>query len=98
MTTHTPGPWTVQLPPNEARIRVVDHRALQFDNSWIADLMYWSSSSERGPMREEALANAKLIAAAPDLLAFAMRVCNGEGDSIRTLIEQGKAAIEKATK
>ena len=41
--------------------------------------------------------NAKLIAAAPELLEFAIRVCFGESDDIRSLSKQGKAAIAKAT-
>jgi hypothetical protein len=47
--------------------------------------------------QQDQQANARLIVAAPDLLAFAIRVVEGEGDSIRTLIEQGRAAIKKAT-
>ncbi len=38
-----------------------------------------------------------LLEAAPDLLAFAQRVCHGECDSMRTMYQQGVAAIKKAT-
>ena len=64
-TKATPGPWSVQLPaPDQTQIRVVDRRILKFANSRIADIQYWSSG-ERGPNREEAFANARLIAASP---------------------------------
>jgi hypothetical protein len=51
----------------EHSFRVVDHRALEFDNSRLCDVLYWSGST-RGPDQEESRANARLIAAAPDLL------------------------------
>ncbi len=38
-----------------------------------------------------------LIAVNADLLAFAQRVCHGDGDSVQTLHRQGMAAIRKAT-
>ena len=62
---HTPGPWTVQTLWHS--FRVVDSRAMTFSNSRLCDVQHWSTSN-RGPSREEAEANARLIAAAPDLL------------------------------
>lgn len=63
---HAPGPWTVQA--LEHSFRVVDSRALKFNNSRLCDVQYWSGAT-RGPDRAEAHANANLMAAAPDMLA-----------------------------
>lgn len=97
MSKHTPGPWTVQ--EREHSFRVVDSRALKFDNSRLCDVQHWAGAT-RGPDREEARANARLIAAAPELLE-ALKLCavlvhdgNRQGDAA---IEAAHAAIAKAT-
>lgn len=41
--------------------------------------------------------NARKIGAVDDLLEFAKLIINGDGHSIREIIQQGKAAIAKAT-
>ena len=58
MAEHTPGPWRV---PNSIPTDVVDSA----HNRWIADCKV----SVNGPPKEEQEANARLIAASPDLLA-----------------------------
>lgn len=68
---HTRGPWTVQ--EREHSFRVVDCRALKFDNSRLCDVQHWSGAT-RGPDREESRANARLIAAAPELLEAAKQM------------------------
>jgi hypothetical protein len=61
MTSHTPGPWIVF--DNGA-----DHQIFNADqNVWIADAKKYDESNPDEVA--EAIANARLIAAAPDLLA-----------------------------
>lgn len=104
---HTPGPWSVQLPADDSsRIRVVDKRVMKFANHRIADIQYWTTSQERGPSRDEAIANAILIAAVPDLLvelencADVLATCfpNAPLDScIGVAIIKANTAIKNAT-
>ena len=54
MVTHTPGPWTIQWPKFDAKIVSPDGRSL-------AVVMFNA--------RDEDEANARLLAAAPELLA-----------------------------
>lgn len=95
MSKHTPGPWSVQV--REYSFRVVDSRALLFDNSRLCDVVHWSSSN-RGPNRQEAHANASLFAAAPDLLAALQAIMAGvAGCQREPHWEAARAAIAKAT-
>lgn len=95
MSKHTPGPWNVQ--ERESSFRVVDHRALKFDNSRLCDVQHWSGAT-RGPDRDESRANARLMAAAPDLLRwlrFAVKVLKPVyGHTYQ--FEQMQAVIAKA--
>lgn len=83
-TKHTPGPWT-------------------FVQGGSGDWPTWNVRIGRSmitlPPGEDMRVmdgNARLIAAAPDLLAFARMVIDGEGDSARSIVEAGRAAIAKA--
>lgn len=98
MNMHTPGPWNVQ--EAESCFRVVDYRALEYMSSRLCDVHHWSgeSSNKRGPNREEARANARLIAAAPDLLEALELMVNTHDDGgwpSSTLVI-ARAAIAKA--
>lgn len=59
MTEHTPGPWTTA--PHGLRADA-PHTQIMASGTWIADAIDW-------PGNRTAEANARLIAAAPDLLA-----------------------------
>lgn len=63
-TTHTPGPW-----------RVVQHTDQQsatvYSGSWSRPI-----AAVKGPSVQERDMNARLIAAAPDLMAVAMSLVN----------------------
>ena len=75
--SHTPGPWAIDI-----------DRAIVAPNgiSSVAQIFSWVGE-------EEADANARLIAAAPDLLA-ALKECRAHGFySVEHLVD---AAIEKA--
>jgi hypothetical protein len=82
MSSFTPGPWEVGSTIES------DTQAIIHDGDSVLAIL---TTIPPNP------ANARLIAAAPDLLEFAMRVCFGECDSIRSLIQQGRDAISKAT-
>ena len=87
--THTPGPWTIQA---EARRngRWIKSR----DGQDIAQILLTKDTSE-------ASANARLIAAAPDLLAALERLESAADTfhadiQIKLALKQARAAIVKA--
>ncbi|MDW9880509.1 hypothetical protein GOA90_25320 [Sinorhizobium meliloti] len=59
MSKHTPGPWRAELSPYRRTLSVVS------ETTWICGELLNPSTMPEG----EAWANARLIAAAPDLLA-----------------------------
>jgi len=65
MSKHTPGPWKVAGGPSweetEACYHIVDSK-----KGWVAQL--WNKYEEDFKSREESKANARLIAAAPEML------------------------------
>ncbi|MEY4441048.1 MAG: hypothetical protein RL442_48 [Pseudomonadota bacterium] len=91
-TTHTPGPWTIH-PQGEA-----NHYAVILDGGkWLAALQF------NGELMEaKQLANAKLIAAAPDLLAVLQELQGSaaywsEYDVPLGITDRIQAALAKAT-
>lgn len=66
-TTHTPGPWTVHG-DNKTLIGCDDRKMM------LAEVLWEHVCTEWGRPIEEAQANARLIAAAPDLLAALIAV------------------------
>ena len=65
MGEHTPGPWIVTRPfPNRAILLIEQYT--ETDTAWIARTV---DSTGRPHIQKEVEANARLIAAAPDLLA-----------------------------
>jgi hypothetical protein len=88
-TKHTPGPWGVQRYRN-----YVGFSVWAGDRGCIAER--WYDTEQNPPYGDEIVANARLISAAPELLAFARRYL----DSDATTAEcdaLAKAAIAKAT-
>ncbi len=91
---HTPGPWKIShIRPGDfggmiAQISTKRHLAL-------AEVVWRIADESRSCEKE---ANARLIAAAPDLLAFAKRIAAlpHHGEYVQ-LIEEALAAINKAT-
>lgn len=88
MNKHTPGPWNIDNHPDQIWITDSDN------NSAICKVMH---------MRSEAEANARLIAAAPDLLEaldqIQRRIAAGDLDewSLQSLERIAADAIAKAT-
>jgi hypothetical protein len=85
-TQHTPGPWRVRHGVNEAFI----------DAPPIVCLAVVNSLCDLPKAVAECKANARLIAAAPELLA-ALRWVVGDDNSDEPCMVAGRAAIEKAT-
>lgn len=95
MAKHTKGPWRVR---STETIHLIEAEALKsFTGTrvFVAEIHFWSNG--HGPSREQALANAHLIAAAPDLLEACRYIVEaGEtGDEMRA-IELARAALSKA--
>jgi hypothetical protein len=93
---HTPGPWTIDTNGTDEErggpiaIRDADGRF------GIASIWHQSGGSHDESQNEP---NARLIAAAPDLLAVVQQIANWPGDAFRVgdaLIAEARAAIAKA--
>ena len=91
MTQHTPGPWQM------------GGELISKEGSNLEIASVWSESANRklSPRQSEADANARLIAAAPELLEAAQRV-TGISWAVGSLalndsMEQLRAVIAKAT-
>ena len=94
---HTPGSWHLELLPNGA-FWVMTHAPLDMqDPPTIARRGEWGHNAEQSH------ANARLIAAAPDLLE-ALQACvevaegKGPGAAGWMAIDKARAAIAKATR
>lgn len=94
MTKHTPGPYRLLLTPNNVHVRV-GRGALEYD--WSQPIYGGDDADEDA----ETIATARLMAAAPDLLA-ACQALLPEGWDDGTMdhmpgIALARAAIAKAT-
>lgn len=68
--SHTPGPWVVWgVSSNDGESEVVSNRDGSKTICWTADT--YNEDEDIGEATDEDLSNARLIAAAPELLAFA---------------------------
>lgn len=85
-SAHTPGLWKICNVPGRDALAVYDNQA----NEYIATVWH----SERDP--KEGAANARLIAAAPDLLAALKEVVR-LSDRQHDAWDAARAAIAKAT-
>ena len=84
MTEHTPGPWTMHPTATGAKIR-------------DAHTYFIAGVGQRSVGYDETLANARLIAAAPELLALAERVAAHFDGTDAPLGEAARAVIHAAT-
>ena len=100
MSKHTPGPWEAAKSREEA-----DPWGIRSDDGyWLASII--DSASE--PMGAHSEVNARLMAAAPDLLLALREIaadyadrfdmnCPSTNPGIKYVVEQARAAIAKAT-
>jgi len=86
---HTPGNWeyTSEYPYG---------RDIRTDNIWIGDVKGPHDGIEGFPSSEECEANARLIAAAPDLLEALEELVAYYGTDNSEAIDKGVKAITKA--
>lgn len=82
-TTHTPGPWYTGINDDDS------DKVFQ-DGSGVAIM----SGGRRSQAERDA--NARLIAAAPDLLAFAIECARADSDCGEAVRDAARAAIAKA--
>jgi len=96
MTKHTPGPWTMHPRFDDgAEVRAIAPVA------WCGVATTVGSSGSQSIDAAEARANARLIAAAPDLLAALERLFrwgSWPSEEHKQDMESARAAIAKATK
>lgn len=87
-TQHTPGPWTHNAE---------GHAVIGPDNQLVAVCAAWGDAATE----EEAAANGRLTAAAPDLLVALETIIDGPARSVKPgthpIWDQALAAIAKAT-
>jgi hypothetical protein len=99
---HTPGPWTLETVTTSVGIC---HKIGPFPPKNQSEklrhaCLYADYPSTSNPADQELLANARLIAAAPELLEALQRLLKGEDDEYLTpqgLRNLARAAIAKAT-
>ena len=105
MNEHTPGPWTIESSNSERWSQIIrpNNGRWPYDNVAYIEEMYDEQCTKKGAH----IANAKLIAAAPDLLEALqayLEAFENHGitnttnlDSIGHIAELAYAAIDKAT-
>ena len=90
---HTPGPWKIVERNADRIFREISIRPV---NSQVKGAVF-PIASVRYPSQEFGQANARLIAAAPDLLAFAQEWLERQGTDENYMTAKARAAIAKAT-
>ena len=95
MNKYTPGPWLLRTAPTSAGLCHIVSAA-----DWRGAFIY-GDGIRKGvddalPKAQELAANARLIAAAPDLLAFVTEWLNSQGGDSNYMTEKARAAIAKA--
>ena len=94
MSKHTPGPWTPHPRFSDgAEVRSIAQVA------WCGAAAAYGESGNQTIDAAEACANARLIAAAPDLLDACVRLLDAvaRGDHKAKAIDAARAAVAKAT-
>jgi hypothetical protein len=88
-TKHTPGPWAIERLTNGAYPRTVITHQTNYRACIVADL-------HNASLNGEAEANARLIAAAPELLAALEKIDANAAESVAWIRRVAGGAIAKA--
>jgi hypothetical protein len=88
---HTPGPWLVEAKNCHTGDIATVHNT---DDEWVT--IYAPRWMETGLDKHEQSANARLIAAAPDLLAALKTLVKAGGIGPESMFEDARDAIAKA--
>lgn len=99
---HTPGPWKWQSHPDEGGFCVYMAEAIHKRSGYEVQHrieMDFTLYPEDGAQWEEARANTRLIAAAPELLEALENILSNclDSDGLSRAYENARAAIAKAT-
>ena len=90
---HTPGPWFLD---DAIDVDLPNHIGISSDKHGLLAQVVWKmEDDERTP---ECEANARLIAAAPELLEFVKEWLDRQGSDENYMTAKARAAIAKATK
>ena len=103
--SHTPGPWIVRFDedrfdPSRSTLKIIDGREESLNHMNGALSLAFINVTAFAPHMDEPLANAHLIASAPELLAALKSLVDDFERIIGRPIEaehEAKAAISKAT-
>ena len=101
MSEHTPGPWVLKPARSIVGGWAVWAEYEPGKHCQVADIEPWPNDPDTAPESE---ANARLIAAAPDLLAACEALIDADSydlkslldDALPAIIEQARVAIAKA--
>ena len=98
MSKHTPGPWCISK--ESPTIIKRDLSLIRSDHGVLIGSACGHPNSGFYPSESESVANARLIAAAPELYEVARQISEyqleGEGD-LKGIAQRARAAIAKAT-
>jgi len=98
--THTPGPWELEHCRNDNGSEFISINGQGPHGAWLADIQAGDVNGKPADVTEKHLANARLISAAPDMLAALENLL---GDKYLAApinadrMAEARAAIAKAT-
>jgi predicted RNase H-like HicB family nuclease len=97
MNKHTPGPWKASTSPQgwSYTIYISQDESAEYTPDW-SDVAYIIQTCE-GERKSIQEANARLIAAAPDLLEALQYVMVAHGEQLDHAFQMAQDAIAKAT-
>ena len=97
--SHTPGPWIIfyeedRFDPSRSTLKIIDGREESLNHTNGALSLAFVNVTAFGPHTDEPLANAHLIASAPDLLSALERLAHPMADDDD--LDYARAIIAKA--
>jgi len=94
--THTPGPWELEHCRNDDGSKFITINGQGPHGAWIADIQAGNVNGNPANVTEIHLANARLISAAPELLAALRLIADADyGSDTPKLRATARTAIAK---